>query len=233
MLFRSTYSGFTNTNKVFQTNDQGATWINLSASIPNIPVNCIVYQNNTADGLYIGTDVGIFFKDSTMNVWQPFFNGLPNVIVSQLAIHYPTGKIRAATYGRGLWESDLYAPGTYAPTAAFGSSKKISCSGAAIDYADYSAGQPTSWLWSFPGGNPSTSTLQNPTVVYNTPGTYSATLVSTNANGTDSVTYSNFINIATSIAPDPQTTGGVRCGPGPVALSASGSGNGKIGRAHV
>lgn len=60
-----------------------------------------------------------------MNVWQPFINGMPNVIVSQLAIHYPTGKIRASTYGRGLWESDLYVPGTYAPTAAFGSSKRF------------------------------------------------------------------------------------------------------------
>ena len=223
-----TYSGFTNTSKVFQTNDQGATWINLSASIPNIPINCIAYQNNSADGLYIGTDVGVFFKDSTMNVWQPFLNGLPNLIVSQLAIHYPSGKIRASTYGRGLWESDLYVPGTYAPTAAFGSSKKISCSGAAIDFSDYSAGQPTSWSWSFPGGSPSTSTLQNPTVVYNTPGNYSATLVSTNANGVDSVTYSNYVNIATSIAPDPQTTGGVRCGPGSISLSATGSGNGTL-----
>ena len=44
-----TYSGFNNNNKVFQTNDQGATWINLSGSIPNIPVNCIVYENNSND----------------------------------------------------------------------------------------------------------------------------------------------------------------------------------------
>ncbi|HQF27678.1 MAG TPA: T9SS type A sorting domain-containing protein, partial [Bacteroidia bacterium] len=223
-----TYSGFTNSSKVFQTNDQGVTWVNLSASIPNIPVNCITYVNNSNDALYIGTDVGVFFKDATMSVWQPFFNGLPNVIVSQLAIFYPTGKIRASTYGRGLWESDLYVPGTYAPTAAFGSNQNISCQGAAMHFSDYSAGQPTSWNWSFPGGSPSTSNLQNPIVFYNTPGVYSVSLVTSNANGTDSVTYSNYINIASSPQNNPATVGDQRCGPGVVNLSATGSGSGTL-----
>lgn len=223
-----TYSGFTNSSKVFQTDDQGITWTNLSASIPNIPVNCITYVNNSNDALYIGTDVGIFFKDATMSVWQPFFNGLPNVIVSQLAIFYPTGKIRASTYGRGLWESELYVPGTYAPTAAFGSSQNISCQGAAMHFSDYSAGQPTSWSWSFPGGSPSTSTQQNPIVYYNTPGVYAVTLVSSNANGTDSVTYANYINIASSPQNNPATVGDQRCGPGVVNLSATGSGAGTL-----
>ena len=39
------------------------------------------------------------------------------------------------------------------------------------------------WQWSFPGGTPSTSTERNPTVVYQTPGTYDVTLTVTNANG--------------------------------------------------
>lgn len=39
---------------------------------------------------------------------------LPNVVVTDLQIQYMKGKIRAATYGRGLWESDLYvSPGTF------------------------------------------------------------------------------------------------------------------------
>ena len=36
--------------------------------------------------------------------------GLPNVIVNELEIHYGSGKIRAATFGRGVWESDLQTP---------------------------------------------------------------------------------------------------------------------------
>ena len=223
-----TYSGFNNNNKVFQTNDQGATWINLSGSIPNIPINCIVYENNSNDAIYIGTDVGAFYKNATLNVWQPFNNGLPNVIVSELHIYYATGMIRASTYGRGMWESGLYVPGSYAPLSAFGASANITCPGAAIQFSDFSAGQPTSWDWSFPGGNPSTSTQQNPVVNYNVAGIYPVTLITTNANGTDTKQVNNYINIASSTQPDPSTIGDLRCGAGQVNLSASGSGTGTL-----
>ncbi len=225
-----TYSGFTNTNKVFSTSDQGATWTNLSASLPNIPINCITYMNNSAnDGVYIGTDVGIFYKDVTLNVWEPFYQGLPNVVITQLSIFYGTPtKIRASTYGRGIWESDLFVPGSYAPTAAFGSSKKISCPGASIQFNDYSAGQPTGWNWSFPGGSPSTSTQQNPLVAYNTPGTYPVSLSVTNAIGNNATTTNNYITISSSPFAAPNTQGATICGPGTVNLSATGSGNGTL-----
>jgi PKD repeat protein/photosystem II stability/assembly factor-like uncharacterized protein len=223
-----TYSGFTNWNKVLQTNDQGATWVNISASIPNIPVNCITYHKNSNDGIYIGTDIGVFYKDASMNVWQPFLNGLPNVVVTQLEIFYPTNKLRASTYGRGMWESDLFVAGAYAPTAAFDSDKKISCPGAAVQFSDYSAGQPTAWNWTFTGGTPAASNQQNPLVYYNTPGTYPVTLIVTNANGGDTVTYSNFITISSSPVSAPSTTGAVLCAPGIANLSAAGSGTGTL-----
>jgi hypothetical protein len=43
-----------------------------------------------------------------MSSWQAFFDGLPNVVIGELEIQYNAGKLRAATYGRGMWESDLY-----------------------------------------------------------------------------------------------------------------------------
>ncbi len=103
-----TYSGFTSSNKVFQTNDQGATWVNLSGSLPNIPINCITVDKNGTDAIYIGTDVGVFYKDASLSVWQSFSTNLPNVVVTQLEIFYPGNKLRASTFGRGMWESDLY-----------------------------------------------------------------------------------------------------------------------------
>lgn len=103
-----TMSGFSNGNRVFKTIDGGATWNNVSGSLPALPVNCIVYENNSADALYIGTDIGVFYTDSTLPDWVPYMTGLPNVPVQELEIHQPTGTIRAATFGRGLWESDLY-----------------------------------------------------------------------------------------------------------------------------
>ena len=44
-----------------------------------------------------------------MTDWQAFTTGLPNVQVDELEIHYGAGKIRAATYGRGIWESVLHS----------------------------------------------------------------------------------------------------------------------------
>jgi len=102
-----TFSGYASGQKVYQTDNGGTTWINVSGTLPNIPVNCIEYQDNSTDILYIGTDFGVFWKDGTMNDWLPYNTNLPNVIVDELEVYYPTSKLRAATYGRGLWESDL------------------------------------------------------------------------------------------------------------------------------
>jgi len=102
-----TFSGYTDTVKVYASADAGLTWTNYSDSLPNLPVSCVVYQNNSNDALYIGTDVGVYYRDNTMSAWQPFFDGLPNVAIGELEIQYSASKLRAATYGRGMWESDL------------------------------------------------------------------------------------------------------------------------------
>lgn len=103
-----TFSQYSANNKVFLSIDGGMSWVNVTGSgLPNLPVNCIVNQHQTNDALYVGTDVGVYYKDANTATWAPFMNGLPNVIVSELEIHYGTGKIRAATFGRGVWESNL------------------------------------------------------------------------------------------------------------------------------
>ncbi|MBI3511683.1 MAG: T9SS type A sorting domain-containing protein [Bacteroidetes bacterium] len=102
-----TFSGFSAPDKVYYTNDGGASWSNVSGTLPNIPANCIEYQNGSNDLLYLGTDLGVFYMDATMNDWLPYNNGMPNVIIDELEINYGVSKLRAATYGRGIWESDL------------------------------------------------------------------------------------------------------------------------------
>jgi hypothetical protein len=102
-----TFSGYTAASKVYKTTNSGTTWTNVTNSLPNIPANCIVYQNGSADYVYVGTDLGVFYRSGAMGDWAVFDTGLPNVIVNDLDIQYSTGRIRAATYGRGLWESDL------------------------------------------------------------------------------------------------------------------------------
>jgi hypothetical protein len=71
-----------------------------------------------------------------------------------------------------------------------------------VTFADQSYGGPIdNWQWTFDGGSPANSTDQNPTVVYNTPGTYTVKLVASNVNGADSLIKSAYILVA-----DPATT---------------------------
>jgi hypothetical protein len=101
-------SGYIAGNKVWYSPDAGQTWSNYSTGIPNFPVNTIVYQKNSLNGMYAGTDIGVYYRNDTLPSWQPFKANLPNVDVQELEIIYSLNKIRAATNGRGLWESDLY-----------------------------------------------------------------------------------------------------------------------------
>lgn len=99
---------------VYKSTDKGASWNNISGTLPNIYLNTIVYDKNTPEGLYVGTETGIFYKDSSMSDWIAFNTGLPTVDVRELEIFYDASnpgnnRLKAATYGRGLWESDLYS----------------------------------------------------------------------------------------------------------------------------
>ncbi len=67
---------------------------------------------------------------------------------------------------------------------------------AGVQFFDDSTENPSSYLWTFPGGDPSTSTLQNPIVNYYSSGVYGATLEVSNSNGTDVITQDNIIFIS-------------------------------------
>ncbi|NVO03682.1 MAG: M6 family metalloprotease domain-containing protein, partial [Bacteroidetes bacterium] len=72
--------------------------------------------------------------------------------------------------------------------------------GGAVNFSDLSTGNPTSWKWTFDGGNPSTSTIRNPQgIIYNTPGVYNVKLKSINANGSDSIVKTGFIQVSSNI----------------------------------
>ena len=79
-----TISGYIVGSKVFVSPDGGQNWYNYSGSLPNVPANCITYLKGSNEGLYIGTDIGVFYTDASMTDWVPYQNGLPNVIVSDL-----------------------------------------------------------------------------------------------------------------------------------------------------
>ncbi len=101
-------SGYYAADKVYKSEDGGVTWTNITGTLPNIPVNCVLHSKTYGmDGVYIGTDIGVYYKGENMSDWIPYMQDLPNVIVNELEV---TGiKLRAATFGRGLWEADSYS----------------------------------------------------------------------------------------------------------------------------
>ena len=105
-----TFSGYVAGQKVYKTTNGGAAWTNISGTLTNMPVNCITYEKNPKNALYIGTDAGVYYINDGLSDWIPYKFGLPNVIVDELEIHYGAKIIRAATYGRGLWEAPLKTP---------------------------------------------------------------------------------------------------------------------------
>jgi len=102
-----TFGGYTSGRKVYQSTSGGTNWTNISGSLPNLPANCVLVQPNSNSVLYVGMDVGVYRLEPGAQDWTLFNTGLPNVPVTELEIRHSTGKLRASTYGRGLWESDL------------------------------------------------------------------------------------------------------------------------------
>lgn len=105
------FSGYSKAIKVYYSSDSGSTWTsyddaNNSLANLNVPINNIVYQRGTKDRLYIATDVGVYVREDGGD-WLRYGENFPNVRTTELKINYCSGKLRAATFGRGAWEADL------------------------------------------------------------------------------------------------------------------------------
>jgi photosystem II stability/assembly factor-like uncharacterized protein len=103
--FWVTISSYNENNKVYEWNRDE--FINLSGNLPNVPVNCIAYQKDSPDRLFIGNDLGVYYTDYGSGIWERYGTDLPNVVVNDLEIHETENLLRAGTYGRGVWEIDL------------------------------------------------------------------------------------------------------------------------------
>ena len=78
-------------------------------------------------------------------------------------------------------------------TAGFTSDNYTVCQAMQVQFSDASTGNPTSWAWTFEGGNPATSTLQNPMVTYNTAGTWNVSLTVSNGTTNNTITSPDII----------------------------------------
>lgn len=81
------------------------------------------------------------------------------------------------------------------PAPDFEASAVVVCVGTPVQFTDLSLHTPTGWSWTFTGGNPSTSTQQNPVITYSAPGSYDVVMVSSNGVGQATETKYSYIEV--------------------------------------
>jgi hypothetical protein len=92
----------------FVSSDGGNSFSAIAPGLPAIGKNIIVHQGqNSLNPLYVGTTLGVFYKDDSMATWANFDDNLPNVSVTDLEINLVDNKIIAGTYGRGAWQCNI------------------------------------------------------------------------------------------------------------------------------
>ncbi len=194
------FTGYGANTKSYETTDGGSTWSNNSAGLPNLTTSDIVYDNTANNALYIATDIGVYYIDDTLTEWKAFGLGLPNVVVNDLEIQHNTKRLYAATWGRGVWSAELVGE-EEPPTSSFGADLQQIYEGNTVNFIDKSIGFPDTWSWAFEGGTPGSSTEQNPSIVYNTAGTYKVALTVTNDYGADTKEIVGYITVNEKLPP--------------------------------
>ncbi len=102
---------------VFRTQDGGATWLDISGNLPNIPINDMILDPDVTGTIYLATDIGVFVSGNAGVSWQVLGAGLPRVVVMGLRLHRATRTLRAATHGRGVWDILVPLPAGFNPAS--------------------------------------------------------------------------------------------------------------------
>ena len=209
-----------NGQKVYRSMNGGQQWMPWnSPELNNHELRSVVRLHGAQSAWVVGTNHDVFVRFDTSSAWIAAGQGLPHPIQTRdMAVHYGLGKLRIATYGRGMWECDLPSP-IVQPLAQPMVSKRaqwrIGCTPDSVRFASRSIAlrAGTSFAWRFPGGVPSTSTALQPSVFYAQPGAYTAWLRVTHQGAVDSAAVSFTISAPTgslsladfegSIFPDP------------------------------
>jgi photosystem II stability/assembly factor-like uncharacterized protein len=92
---------------VFKTADFGETWTAIAGDLPDKPVNVILQDRQRAELLFAGTDHGLYVSFDGGRAWTPFRSNMPWVKVTDLAIHPRENDLVVASFGRGLWVTDI------------------------------------------------------------------------------------------------------------------------------
>lgn len=104
-------------------------------------------------------------------------------------------------------DSGFVPPTTCQPKAGIAALKRDICITGSVVFSSISLNGITGLSWTFPGGAPATSTSANPTVVYNSTGSFPVRLKVQNATGSDSLEIADYVQVSEPVAGMPNTWG--------------------------
>ncbi len=171
--------------KMFATNDGGTTWTTYTTGYENFYAakaytNGTGYIGGTDENIYVTTDFGV--------TWSMEHNGTGSSHLYRIRQTEDGNMFACGSGGTIINKAPVFG-------ADFVASDDTICIGNTIDFTDMSIGAPTTWNWIFEGGTPPTSTDQNPTVTYNTTGSFDVTLEVSDGVNTNTMLVEDMITV--------------------------------------
>jgi PKD repeat protein len=154
-------------------------------------INGNTCSNDAVDG-YWGADV----VDNVQNIME--YSYCSTMFTQGQAARMQACLNASIAQRNNLWTAgNLAFTGTDGPgdvcEAAFSSNLTYICAGQSIEFTDESFHNVTSRTWTFDGGTPSTSSSENPTITYNTPGIYNVSLQVSDGTNTENASENNYV----------------------------------------
>lgn len=143
------------TSRVFVSTNMGTSFTDISSGLPALVARSVSVEDNSLEGVYVGMNIGVYYRDNKNTTWIQHGTGLPPVSINEVEVHKIAGKLRVATYGRGVWESPLQnsnicsqptalSTSNIKTTAAFG--KWLKVTGAKAYSIDYKTSASSNWI---------------------------------------------------------------------------------------
>ena len=89
--------------RVYRSDNAGASWVNCTAGLPNIPINSVTVDPANFKRVWVAADVGVYQSLDLGANWASFSNGLPNAMAVDLLFHRQDRKLICGTRNRGAW----------------------------------------------------------------------------------------------------------------------------------
>jgi photosystem II stability/assembly factor-like uncharacterized protein len=96
-----------NPGAVLRSDDEGASWTDVTSNLPAIPVNAIISDPSDGERVWVACDVGVFESRDAGGSWKVLGTGLPNALAEDLLFYEPDRLLRVGTRSRGVWEARI------------------------------------------------------------------------------------------------------------------------------